>query len=299
MKCPNCGKPYEENETICSSCGQPLSNAQYTPVSSHSAHRKIERNKIKENIFTTDGFYKPKKNKKKLLLILLIILVLAGSCIGGYFFYINQVTRQCKNTVDQIFAMAKSMDFSSVDPSYLPETLRENPNIRDYIEEYVNNTLEEYQIDGLLDAAGITIDTDELCDEILKSASYTITDTQTTYNRCEVSVHTENTDFSTLPDAIAKEIQNNISSSSFWDSFRDFFSSIFSDHKHDEEEHTTEDQSDSDPFSSLYEDFRESAPTTETDGTIVFGIDNGQWTLLSIDEDLFYSYYGLSSFSAE
>ena len=96
------------------------------------------------------------------------------------------------------------------------KALQENPNIRDYIREYVNDTLEEYQVDGILDAAGIDIDTDELCDEILRSASYTITGTQTSYNRCTVSVHTENTDFSTLPETIAGEIENSVSGSSFW-----------------------------------------------------------------------------------
>ena len=67
---------------------------------------------------------------------------------------------------------------------------------------------------------------------------------------------------------------------------------IFSGHGHEEE---NEEQEDSDLFSSLYDDFRESAPMTETDGTIVFGIDHGQWTLLSMDEELLYSYYGLSA----
>lgn len=295
MKCPNCGRPYEENETICSSCGQPLSNAQYTPVVSHSARRRKEQNDLSDNTATAGGRHRPKRRRRRLLLVLLLVMVLIGGGTGGYFFYINQITRRCEDAVRQIFTMAESMDFSSVDPSYLPESLQENPNIRDYIREYVNTTLKEYQIDELLDAAGIEIDTDELCDEILSSASYTITGTQTTYNRCIVSVHTENTDFSTLPDAIAQEIEDNISGSSFWDSLQDFFSSIFSGHRHDGEEDTSEEQTDSDSFSTLYEDFRKTAPTTETDGTIVFGIADGQWTLLSMDEELFYSYYGLSA----
>ncbi len=295
MKCPNCGRPYEENETICSSCGQPLSNAQYTPVISHSARRRKEQNNLSENTAAARGRHQPKKRLKRRLLVLLLVMVLIGGGAGGYFFYINQITRRCEDVVRQIFTMAESMDFSSVDPSYLPESLQENPNIRDYIREYVNTTLEEYQIDELLDAAGIEIDADELCDEILSSASYTITGIQTTYNRCVVSVHTENTDFSTLPDVIAQEIEDNISDSSFWNSLQDFFSSIFSGHSHDEEEDTTEDETESDPFSTLYEDFRETAPSTEADGAIVFGIADGQWTLLSIDEELFYSYYGLSA----
>lgn len=293
MKCPNCGRPYEENETICPSCGQPLSNADYAPVASRSAQKQRRKDIMSENVSPAGGFHKPKKKGRRILLIVLILLLLASVGAGGYFFYIHQVTRRCEDAVRQIFTMAGSMDFSSVDPAYLPEALQENPNVRDYIKEYVNDTLAEYQVDGLLEAAGIEIDTDELCDEILASASYTITGTQTSYNRCVISVHTENTDFSTLPETIAEKIENSISGSSFWDSLQDLFSSIFSGHRHDEEEE--EEQTDSDPLASLYEDFRESAPLTETDGTIVFGISDGQWTLLSMDEELLYSYYGLSA----
>ena len=94
------------------------------------------------------------------------------------------------------------MDFSSVDPSYLPEALQENPNIRDYVRNYVNDSLEEYEVDGILERAGITIDTDELCNEVLQSAAYEITDVQTSYNRCTVFVHTENTDFSQAEDGL-------------------------------------------------------------------------------------------------
>ena len=64
-------------------------------------------------------------------------------------------------------------------------------------------------------------------------------------------------------------------------------------------EDSREHNEDEDLFASLYEDFRASAPTTETDSSIVFGIENGQWTLLSLDEDLLYSYYGLAAPKAE
>lgn len=294
MKCPNCGRPYEANETICPSCGQPLSNALYSPIASHTSRRKKAKQEIPKSGDPDGRVHKPKKKRRRILLVLLIFIILIAAGVGGYSYYIHQVTRRCEDAVRQIFTMAESMDFSSVDPAYLPEALQKNPNIRDYIKEYVNDTLEDHQVDGILDAAGIDIDTDELCDEILQSASYTITGTQTSYNRCVVSVHTENTDFSTLPDTIAGELENNVSSSSFWDSLQDLFSSIFSGHRHEEEE---EEHKESDLFSSLYDEFRESAPLTETDGTVVFGISNGQWTLLSMDEELFYSYYGLSALS--
>lgn len=282
MKCPYCGTSYNAEDTICPSCGQPLSNAHYTPVNDNEPSGSKHAGRQGS----------AKKRKRRFLIILLILLLLTGGCIGGYFLYIHAITRRCEDAVHQIFSLAKSMDFSSVDPSYLPEALQENPNIRDYVRNYVNDSLEEYEVDGILERAGITIDTDELCNEVLQSAAYEITDVQTSYNRCTVFVHTENTDFSTLPEAISQEIEDNISSSSFWDSLQDIFSSIFSGHGHDG---TDEEESNSDILASLYDDFRESAPTTETNGTIVFGIADEQWTLLSLDEDLFYSYYGLSA----
>lgn len=279
MKCPNCGQTYGEHDTICSSCGQPLSNAHYTPVTSHSIrqHRK--------------------KKHKKFPLIFAAILLLIGGCVGGYFFYINQIRIHCEDAVRQIFSMAENMDFSSVDSSYLPPKLRDNPNIKEYIQEYVDQTLEEYEIDGLLEDIGMEIDVDRLCEELLQSASYTITGSKTSYNRCEIYVHTENTDFSTFPSALAAEIENSVSGSSFWDSLKDIFSSIFSGHSHDRE--TDREESQEALFDSLYDDFRASAPVTEADGVITFGVSDGHWTLLSADEELFYSYYGLSALMPE
>lgn len=278
MKCPNCGQTYDEHDTICSSCGQPLSNAHYTPVTSHSSRP-----------------HKKKKRKKYPWIIALILLLLAG-CIGGYFFYISQIKSRCEDAVHKIFSMANRMDFSSVDSSYLPPALQENPDLKKYVEDYVNQTLEEYQIDGLLEDAGMEIDIDRLCDELLQSATYTITGSKASYNRCEVYVHTENTDFSTFPSALAEEIQNSLSGSSFWDSLKDIFSSIFSGHRHDEEDN---EESDTALLDSLYDDFRASAPSTKADGVITFGIADGQWTLLSVDEELFYSYYGLSDLASK
>lgn len=298
MKCPNCGKPYDEQETICSSCGQPLSNARYTPVTSSSRRRK-EKTEQADTPASGDSPKKSRRKRRRWLLLLLIFFLLIGAGLGGYFFYINQIKERCQGAVRQIFSMAESMDFSSVDSSYLPPALQENPDIREYVDDYVRNALEEYRIDGLLERAGITIDTDALCDEIIQSASYEITGTQTTYNRCEVFVHTENTDFSALPEAIAGEVENSLSDASFWDSLQDFFSSIFSGRSHKGGEDSREHDEDEDLFASLYEDFRASAPTTETDSSIVFGIENGQWTLLSLDEDLLYSYYGLAALKTE
>ena len=53
MKCPNCGRPYEENETICPSCGQPLSNARYTPVDSHPSAGKNQTRRYRNPVLRT------------------------------------------------------------------------------------------------------------------------------------------------------------------------------------------------------------------------------------------------------
>lgn len=281
MKCPNCGTTYTEHETICPTCGQPLSNANYTPVISHSVKRK--------------------KKATILLFLLLFLLLIAGGGIGSYI-YLNQVEKKCTEAVDQIFSMAHNMDFSSADPSYLPEPLQKNPDIRSWIENNIYQSLDSYYLDTLLTNNGIEIDMDKICDEILLSANYSITDVQTSFSRCTVTVQTKNTDFSGLPEAIAKEIEeNHAENNSFWQHLQDFFSSIFSspkDNKEETEPHEnhwdtkSESQEEDSSLSSIYEEFKKSAPQTTESGTFTFGISNGHWTLLSMDKDLFLSYYG-------
>lgn len=86
MKCPNCGRPYEENETICPSCGQPLSNARYTPVDSHPSRRKKSNQEIPESGSPDGVTHKSKKKGRRLLLVLLILIILAAAGAGGYFY---------------------------------------------------------------------------------------------------------------------------------------------------------------------------------------------------------------------
>ena len=272
MQCPNCGTPYDDNDSICPRCGQPLSNAHYISVRSHSTRR--ERKK-KRHIFPV---------------LLLILLLIAGGGTAGWLYYSNQVGQRCEEAVHDIFRMAHSMDFSSVDPSYLPPALQENPDIRDAIDTYVQEALDQYGVGGLLEDAGIEIDSDLLCEAIVQDAHYEIYKSEIRPTRCRIYVRTANTDFSKLPETLAGEIENSLSGSSFWDSLRDLFSSIFSGHRHDAPEEDNEEL-----LSSLLEDCRASAPTTRADGVFEFGIANGSWTLLSMDEELFYSYYGFSS----
>ncbi|MCD8021255.1 MAG: zinc ribbon domain-containing protein [Clostridiales bacterium] len=289
MICPNCGQPYEEHETICSQCGQPLSNASYTPVDANSS-KEEKKPPVRR-----------RRRYRKIMIFLLILILLAAIATAGYHYYIYQIEKQCRAAVDEIFTMAQDMDFSAVGSSYLPEILQKNPNIKELIEEQLEKSLEENDLKLLLDYAGVEMDTDELCDEIIRSASYEITDVQTTYNSCTITVHTENIDYSSLFSSLSGEVTEALSettsSESIWESIRDAIFSLFSSHGGEEQEdHEEEEEQDilTDVLQPIYEEAKENASRTTTDGTIVFGIQDRQWTLLSIDENLFYSYYGIS-----
>ena len=107
MTCPNCQTPYTGEETLCKNCGMPLGNADYTPVSSHYRHQRKKRRKW-----------------PFVLLILLFVLIVGG--IIGYNYYISLVKKNCEQATQEIFSMAHEMDFSSVDPSYLPDELKDS-----------------------------------------------------------------------------------------------------------------------------------------------------------------------------
>ena len=266
MLCPNCQAPYSETDTICKYCGAPLGNADYTPVSSRHSHQETRR-------------------KKWPFVLLLILFVLIAGGIIGYQYYISLIKKNCEQATHDIFTMAYEMDFSSVDPDLLPEPLKENPDISDYIEEQFDQLLDEHIWNQLLEAGDIEITGDLLCDEIIRSASYEITDVTADYHSCTVTVHTENIDFTEIPNIISQRFAETQKEDSLWENMKKIFSYLFS---------SGEDEQD---FSELlyewYEEARETAPKTETTGTIVYGIEDGHWTLKSFDEDLIYNYYGI------
>lgn len=269
MICPNCNTSYNGDETICKTCGMPLGNADYSPVSSNHRHQEKRRRKW-----------------PFVLLILLTILIVGG--IIGYNYYISLVKKNCEQATHEIFSMAHEMDFSSVDPSYLPDELKENPDISSFIQNQLDEVLDEQIWDEILEAGDIEINSDIICDEIIRSANYEITDITADYHSCTVTVHTENIDFTQLPATLEKRFFETYSeSSSFWDSLKKIFSSMFSDAEEEEEDL-------SDLLYKWYQEARETTPKTETTGTIVYGIADGHWTLLSFDEDLIYSYYGMA-----
>jgi rRNA maturation endonuclease Nob1 len=274
MNCPNCKTPYEGDLKFCPTCGHPLGNADYTPLSD-----KIE-----------------KKRQRKIalpLIILIICIILAGSAGIAYYVYINTVKTRCQEAVHQIFKMAHDMDFSSVPPEDLPDELKENPNIRSLIKEYISGALEKDYGSQLSQYITEVVDIDTICDDIVSNADYEILSTEADYHSCRITVKTSNTDYSKLIDALKKETGDRISDtdSSFWDHITSFFNSIISGEKSPEAEPDLKDE-----IQDIYETAKaETDKVTET-GVIEFGIKDGSWTLTNIDTDLFYAYYGIVSF---
>lgn len=269
MTCPNCQTPYTGEETLCKNCGMPLGNADYTPVSSH--YRRHQRKKRRKWPFV--------------LLILLFVLIVGG--IIRYNYYISLVKKNCEQATQDIFSMAHEMDFSSVDPSYLPDGLKENPDIPSFIQNQLEQLVDEQIWDEILEAGDIEIDADSLCNEIIRSATYEITDITADYHSCTVTVHTENVDFTQLPETLTERFfENQSENSSLWNNLKKLFSSMFSSTDEEEEDLA-------ELLYKWYEEARETTPKTKTTGTIVYGISDGHWTLLSLDEDILYSYYGI------
>lgn len=267
MTCPNCQRPYIENETICKHCGTPLGNADYKLVSSRYRHQNKAR------------------KKWPFVLLLLMFILIAGGIIG-YQYYISLIKKNCQQTTNEIFTMAHEMDFSSVDPAYLPDFLKEDPYVSDYIEDQFQQLLDENVWTRILEAGDIEIDGEILCSEIIRSASYEITNITADYHSCTVTVHTENIDFTKIPETISRRFTETQEEDSLWDNMKKIFSYMFS--SGDEEQDLSE------LLYEWYEEAREAAPKTDYTGTIVYGIVDGQWTLTSFDEDLIYNYYGLN-----
>lgn len=271
MICPNCHCSYDSHETICRQCGHPLGNADYTLV--------------------PDNPQQPKRHSRFWIILPLILLVgiIVGVC--GYYYYLSVVEKKCREATDQIFHMAKNMDFSSVDPSYLPSELQEEPNIRALIQKELETALQNSGLDNLIDLSGTCLDTNALCEDIAQSAHYEILSVDTDYHSCVVTVRTENTDFAQIPSVLYEELQEELSrSSSFWSSVNSFLSSLLRG------EQPESDNSLEDHLEQMYENAREEASKTEYTGTVSFGIQDGTWTLTDIDTELFYHYYGISDF---
>lgn len=269
MKCPNCGKEYTEDQKLCPSCHTPLSNAIYSPVETK------------------------RRRKRPLVLVSVLVLVLALLGIGGYQYYLYQVRSQCRKVTEQVFTCAKNMDFSELASYGLPEPLKSEPNVK----KLVKQTLASYVEDsGVSDYINLDeIDTDTLCDEIAADATYEIKDVSATYNKCTVTVKTGNFDLTTLPNTLyqkaAEELANSISGESIWNGIKDTVSAWITG----EEKAETETIDLTDKLVKWYEEAREEGAQKTTTGKIVYGMKDGKWTLLSFDEDLIYTFYGIGN----
>ena len=277
MNCPNCNAPYDGELKYCPECGHPLSNAHYTQLSD----RKSIQNQ--------------KKSRRILLIIVILLLAAAAAGLIGYRVYLGLIEKKCREATDKIFAVAHDLDFSSVDPDLLPEELRDEPDVRSLIR---SRLYESLNVDPDSIAGGYIskyLDTDRLLDDIVSSASYEILSTDADYHSCRVTVRTSNTDYSALQSTVYEELKKQISDTdSLWKAMRDFFSSIIGG---DQEDSDNPDLSEK--LAEIYRTAKEKTPDVSSTGTLTFGIEDGAWTLTDLDEDLFFSYYGISSFTSD
>lgn len=269
MNCPNCGTPYDAGTSLCPVCNTPLGNASYTPV---------------------EGTPK-RKSRKALILICILLLLLCIGC-GGYYYYLNIVEKECRQTTERLMQCAHDLDFSSFGQENLPSPLSENPDIKKSISREMDALLEDQGISDLLKALGIDVRYERVYEQILSRASYSIKDVKASYNRCTVTMTTSNIDYSeavrNTKEDLSSTIDNLSSPEGWWSGIKNWFSSFFGEEGEDREEENSSVKS----LTDIMEEYiREQEPVTAT-GTIVYGIKDGKWTLISVDPALLYNYYG-------
>ncbi len=273
MNCPNCNTPYDPESRYCPKCGHPLGDAEYTPL--------------------TDETYRSRKRTGKILrIIMAVILICTVTLAVVYFVYIQIIKHYCRDATERIFTVAHDMDFSSVDPSLLPEELQENPDISSLIQSIISESLGDSEMAKTISRyVSQVIDTDKICEDIVSSASYEILSEKADYHTCRVTVRTENTDYSKVLASVYSEIQEMVTDTdSLWESIGSFFSSIFGGESKTDQTDLT------DTITSIYKRAKEETETVSYTGTIEFGIRDGSWTVTGLDKKLFYTYYGISSF---
>ena len=269
MNCPNCGTPYDAGTSLCPVCNTPLGNASYTLVESTPR----------------------RKNRKALILICTLALLLCIGC-GGYYYYLTIVEKECRQTTERLMQCAHDLDFSSFGKENLPSPLSENPDIKKSISGEMDALLEDQGISDLLKALGIDVKYERVYEQILSRASYSIKDVKASYNRCTVTMTTSNIDYSeavrNTKEDLSSTIDNLSSPEDWWSGIKNWFSSFFGE----EGEEPAEENSYVKSLTDIMEEYiREQEPVTAT-GTILYGIKDGKWTLISVDPALLYNYYG-------
>lgn len=273
MKCPNCNTSYDHDpdRLYCPECGHPLGNADYKALPGRR--------------------HKEKKPGHIIIIALSVCFVLIMAAFAGYYAYIQVIKTQCRQATDQIFEMARKLDFSEVDPEYLPEEIRENPNIRDYIKSRLQEIPGYEQVEEISsEFLGDILDVDKLCDDITESASYEIIDVEADYHTCKVTVRTENTDFAQVADSIYQNLYSQLTDDkSIWESIGSFFSSLISGEDDDENSGLSE------QIEEIYKEAKADADKVTATGTITFAFKGGPWTITDMDEELFLAFYGISN----
>lgn len=274
MNCPKCGTPYEPDTKFCSTCGHPLDDADYRFISKKD-YRKKKLSSIAARLIAAAA-------------ILVIVAMI------GYHAYIQFIKKHCRQAVDEVFQAAHEMDFSSIDPEYLPDKMKENPNIRTLLKEELSKVIgKDTTANPLAAYLSEVIDIDMICDDIISTASYKILSVEADYHTCKVTVRTENTDYSKVFDNLYSDIQERITDNeSIWESIGSFFSSIFGG---------DDDSSDKKPdltgqIREFYQDAKDKTDKLSITSTIEFGFEDGSWDLTAVDPELFYTYYGISGF---
>lgn len=263
MKCPKCGFPHEGNTSICPNCATPLSNADFSPA--------------KE---------KPKRTGLIVLLILMLLILAGTGGFFGYRFYLKKVESECLKTTEKVMECAKNMDFSPLGQENLPEELADQANIREQIPGYIDAALQKEGLTEIVEMLGIEKDYDQIADIILSNADYSIDKVETTYNKCTITLTTNNINYpvaiTNMQSELTSIIDNaNVTDWGWWSSLKDWVSQLFSG----------EDKFPTNISGWLDKVITNEEPQART-GQIVYGIKDRQWTVLSFDQELIYNYYG-------
>ncbi|MBR5046960.1 MAG: hypothetical protein IKX76_01860 [Eubacterium sp.] len=269
MICPNCGTPYDTDRSVCPVCNTPLGNAPYTPV----------------------GKSPGKKGRGIVIFLGVLSLILCLGC-GGYFYYLKMVAKECREVTVQLMQCAHNLDFSPFGKENLPSPLSEKTDVKKDLAERMDALLEEQGILDLLETLGIDVKYDRVYEQILSRAGYEITDVKTSYNRCTVTMTTSNINYSeaveNTKESLSSAIDDLSSPGDWWSGIKEWFSSFLGEG----EDAAPADDSGVKSLTEIMEDYIQKQEPREVTGTIVYGIKGGKWTLISVDPELFYNYYG-------
>ena len=272
MTCPNCGRSFEEDLSICPICLTPLANAYYISL--------------------------PKKEKKKgsaILLLFFSVLFIGLLAAGGYFYYIQTIKTQCSSVSKQFMKSAKAMDFSAFQEEDLPTDFRQETDIRQSLSDRIDSRIDDLGLSYYLYLLDIEVDDQAIFDMISEHAEYAITDVAATYHTCDVTITCSNLNY---PEMMA-QMQTKLSEiteeanqeNNWWMSLKEWITSILTEGEEEDSLPGT--------FSDWLEEYKDSGEKVSHTGKITFGIKDKHWTILSIDKDLLYYFYGFPEMEEE